>query len=76
MICTDYHIPVLYTIHCPKCNAIEAILKKKEIPFTIVDDKEKVLEVADFEGIKDMPFACIDNKYYNCKELQAWIKEQ
>ena len=66
---------VLYSTHCPKCQAIEMILKNKKINFELEDNKEEVLSVADSNGIKEMPFAKIGDKIYNCKELQKWIKE-
>lgn len=65
-----------YTIHCPKCNTLQMIMNKKNIAFSVIDDKDTVLSVADRYGIKEMPFAIIDEQCYNTKQLQAWIKEQ
>ena len=67
---------VLYSTHCPKCSAIEMILKSKKINFKLEDNKEEVLSVADINGIKGIPFAKIGDKVYDCKKLQEWIKEQ
>ena len=67
---------VLYSTHCPKCSAVETILRNKKINFEMEDNKEEILSVADSNGIKGIPFAKIGDKIYDCKELQKWIKEQ
>ena len=65
-----------YTIHCPKCNELQMIMKKKNIEFDVIDDKDTVMSVADENNIKSAPFALIDGVYYDVKKLQEWIKEQ
>ena len=66
---------VLYSTHCPKCNMIEMIFKNKKIEYTVEDNKEEVLKVADENNIKEIPFAKINDKMYTCEEIKSWIKE-
>jgi hypothetical protein len=51
-------------------------MKKKNIEFDVIDDKDTVMSVADENNIKSAPFALIDGVYYDVKKLQEWIKEQ
>lgn len=67
---------VFYTIHCPKCKILQQLLSDKHLDFEIVDNKDEVLKVADENHIQSAPFAIIDGKCYDTKELQEWIKEQ
>ena len=64
----------LYSTHCPKCNMLEGLMKKKGMEFDLVDDEKEVLKIADENGIVSAPFAKIDNQIYNTKDLQDYIK--
>lgn len=46
---------ILYTTNCPKCKVLEKKLENKNVEFEIVDDIDKVLEIADRFGIMSAP---------------------
>ena len=62
---------LLYTTHCPKCNALEGKLKKKEINFTIIDNFN-VQEMVD-KGFTSAPILSVDNKLMNFNDAINWI---
>lgn len=64
---------IFYSSHCPKCKVLEQLMIKKNIPFTLIDNSEEYLPIADANQIMSMPFAEIDGKIYNTKELQNYI---
>ena len=63
----------LYSSHCPKCLMLESMLKKKNVEFVVVDDEKVYLEIADNNNIMTMPFAQLDGKILNTKELETYI---
>lgn len=67
---------VLYSSHCPKCDMIERILKEKGINFDVVDDENFYLPLAEENNIDSMPFADVNGKILNTKELQEYIKNR
>lgn len=67
---------VLYSSHCPKCDMIEKILKEKGINFDVVDDENFYLPLAEENNIDSMPFADVNGKILNTKELQEYIKNR
>lgn len=67
---------IYYTIHCPKCNVLQTLMTQKNITFTVVDDKDTVLSIAEEYNIRSAPFAVINGECYDTKKLQEWIKEQ
>lgn len=66
----------LYSSHCPKCDMIEKILNEKGITFELVDDEKVYLPIADKNNIDSMPFAEINGKIFNIKDLQEYIKNR
>lgn len=66
----------LYSSHCPKCDMIEKILKEKGIDFNLVDNESIYLPLADQNGIDSMPFADINGKILDIKDLQEYIKNR
>lgn len=46
---------ILYTTNCPKCKVLEKKLENKNVEFEIVDNIDKVLEIADRFGIMSAP---------------------
>ena len=65
---------IFYTIHCPKCNVLQDLMKQKNMEFQVIDDEKTVMEVADKYKIRSAPFAEIDGKIYSTKELQDYIR--
>ena len=50
-------------------------MDKKKIEYVEVDDVNNYMSVAEDNNIMSMPFARIDGKIYNTKELQNYIME-
>ena len=67
---------VLYSSHCPKCDMIEKILKEKGINFILEEDENVYLPLAEENGIDSMPFAEVDGKIFDIKDLQEYIKNR
>lgn len=63
----------LYSSHCPKCIVLEKLMANKGIKFEVIDDENIYLSIAELNNIMSMPFAEIDGKIYNSKELQKYI---
>lgn len=64
-----------FTSHCPKCKVLKQLMDKKKIEYVEVDDVNNYMSVAEDNNIMSMPFARIDGKIYNTKELQNYIME-
>lgn len=67
---------VFYTSHCPKCKVLKQLMDKKQIEYIEVDDANNYMPIAEDNNIMSMPFAKIDGKIYNTKELQNYITEE
>ena len=52
---------------------LENLMKKKNMEFTLIDNEEEVLKIADENNIIGVPFAEVDGKILNTKELQNFI---
>lgn len=53
---------ILYTTHCPKCIALEKILKKNNIDFEINDDMDTIIEVAEKANISTAPILSVNDE--------------
>ena len=62
-----------YTSHCPKCKILKKLMDDKNIEYEEIDDENIYLEIADKNNIVSMPFAEIDERVVNTKELQNYI---
>lgn len=62
-----------YTSHCPKCKVLKKLMDDKKIEYEEIDDENIYLEIADKNNIISMPFAEIDERVVNTKELQNFI---
>lgn len=67
---------IFYSSHCPKCKVLEQLMNKKNIDYKMIDNEEIYLPIADANEIMSMPFAEIDGKILNTKELQAYINNK
>lgn len=63
---------VLYTIHCPACNVLENLLKKKNIQYTTVTDKTVMRNL----GFKSAPILEVDGNFLNYGQAWKWAKER
>lgn len=68
---------VLYTNHCPKCMVLEKKLKEKGIEFATEDNIDVVLNVANMNGIKFMPFMNVEGieGLMDFNKAIQWLKE-
>lgn len=62
-----------YTSHCPKCKVLKKLMDDKKIEYEEIDDENIYLEIADKNNIISMPFAEINGRVVNTKELQNFI---
>ena len=62
-----------YTSHCPKCKVLKKLMDDKKIEYEEIDDENIYLEIADKNNIISMPFAEINERVVNTKELQNFI---
>lgn len=67
---------VFYSNHCPRCRVLEKLMTNKNIEFTLVDSEDLVLKIANENNINSMPFAEVDGKILNTKELQNYINNK
>ena len=64
----------LYSTHCMICDMMEGVLKLKNIDYELIDDIDVVEDIARKNDIENVPFAEIEGKIYNIKEMKKWIK--
>ena len=62
----------LYTIHCPQCNVLRKKLDIAGISYSLIDDKEWLIE----NGFEKFPILEIDGKQLNYMEAINWLKER
>lgn len=65
---------ILYSTHCMICEGVENLLKLKNINYELIDDIQTVQDVATQNNIENVPFAEIDGKIFETKELRQWIQ--
>ena len=64
----------LYSTHCMICDMMESVLKLKNIDYELIDDIDVVEDIARKNNIENVPFAEIDGKIFETKELRQWIQ--
>lgn len=62
---------VFYSTHCPRCRALEMLLKKAKIEYTEKNDVNEMLSL----GLSSAPGLSVDGKMMGFAESMAWIKE-
>lgn len=62
-----------YTSHCPKCKVLKKLMDDKKIEYNEIDNPDIYVEIGEKNNITSMPFAEIDGKVVNTKELQNYI---
>jgi len=50
----------LYSTHCPKCSVLEQKLKQKNIPYTIIDDEDLVVEYGRKHNMRSAPLLDVE----------------
>lgn len=67
---------ILYSTGCAKCKVIETKLNQVQVPFELVTDVDKVVEVGRSCGINTAPILLVDGNYYDFTQAIKFIKEQ
>lgn len=67
---------ILYSSDCPKCIMIEKILNEKKIEFTLVDDEDIYLPLAEQNHIDSMPFVSVNGEIMDVNKFQDYIKNR
>lgn len=62
----------LYTTDCPQCNFLEAALKKKGIPFSVIKGADEILK----RGFNSAPILEVDDKLMSFKDAVIWLNQQ
>ena len=65
---------VLYTrAGCPTCRVFTMKMEKKGIPFTKVEDEEKLFALGQEHHIQSAPILCVDGTYYDAHGAKEFI---
>lgn len=62
----------LFTTDCPQCNFLEAVLKKKNVPFTVVKGADEILK----RGFNSAPILEVDGTLMSFKDAVNWINQK
>ena len=63
----------LYTTNCPKCVVLEKKLNNKNINYDKVEDIEKIMEIANEQGINTAPILEIDGEFLDFSHANTYI---
>ena len=63
----------LYTTNCPKCIVLEKKLDNKNINYKKVEDIEKIMEIANEQGINTAPILEIDGEFLDFSHANTYI---
>ena len=63
----------LYTTNCPKCVVLEKKLNNKNINYKKVEDIEKIMEIANEQGINTAPILEIDGEFLDFSHANTYI---
>ena len=63
---------ILYSAHCPCCEALEERLREAEIEYTVVSDTEQILALS----ITHVPILEIGGQQMNYPAASRWLNER
>lgn len=63
---------VLYSNHCPCCDALKARLDKSGIDYVVNSDTDAMLA----QGITHLPMLSVDGNMMNYPAALAWLNER
>ena len=63
---------ILYSTHCPCCEAFEERLRQAEIEYTVVSNTEQILTL----GITHVPILEINGQQMNYPTAIRWLNER
>mgnify|MGYP003611779027 FL=1 len=64
-----------FSSHCTRCKVLKSLMDKEGIAYEEVDDAVIYMPIADENRILSMPFAEVDGKILDTKQLQIYITE-
>ena len=62
-----------YSSHCPRCNVLKMLMNNNGMEYIEIDDENIYMPIAKENKILSMPFAEIDGKILDTKQLQIYI---
>jgi glutaredoxin len=65
----------LFSTGCPNCETIKETMKRKNISYELIDDKEEVLKFAKANNISSVPFAEIDGQILTYVPLREYVNK-
>lgn len=63
---------IFFSTHCPKCSALEMLLKKKNIEYKENNNVQEMLSL----GLQSAPGLMVDGKVMSYPEALKWVREQ
>lgn len=63
---------ILYSTHCPCCEALEERLRQAEIKYIVVSNTDQILAL----GIAHVPVLEIDGRQMNYPAAIRWLNER
>lgn len=60
---------ILYTTHCPLCNALKQMLDTKKLSYDICDDRKKMIEL----GFRSAPTLQVEGSAMDFKDAVNWL---
>lgn len=70
---------ILYTTHCPRCSALEMMLKKKKVSYTeryINPNNPDEIKIMLDMGLQSAPGLVVCGKVKDFPAAMAWVREQ
>lgn len=68
----DNKTVIFYSTHCPKCKALEMLLKKYNIQYVENNDVQEMLDL----GLASAPALKVGDLILDFSQAAKWIKEQ
>lgn len=64
-----------FSSHCPRCKVLKSLMDKEGLVYEEINDAEIYMPIAEENRILSMPFAEVDGKILDTKQLQIYITE-
>ena len=63
---------ILYTTHCPRCKALEAAMKNKNVTYETCTDVDKMIAM----GFMSAPVLDVDGRLMKYDEAMKYVMEE
>lgn len=63
---------IFYSTHCPKCRALEMLLKNKKIQYIEENDVDHMISL----GLRSAPALMVDGKIMDFPAAMEWVRGQ